>query len=131
MAKTTLDCEWSDCSWVSKEASIDTCLRLLEIHVAANHPSAAHTTPRPSHATAKPEKARRPEMASEMSDEDWAYFLSRWADYKRATSLQGDEVVLQLMECCCEQLRRDHHRTITITPIVSSLSNPAFTFFCQ
>ena len=110
MAKTTLDCEWSDCPWVSKEASVETCLRLLEIHVAANHPNAAQTTARPSHANVKAEKARRPEMASEMSDEDWAYFLSRWADYKRATSLQGDEVVLQLMECCCEQLRRDHHR---------------------
>ena len=25
--------------------------------------------------------------------------------------MTGDEIVLQLMECCCEQLRRDHHRT--------------------
>ena len=53
-------------------------------------------------ATVKPEKAKRPEMASEMSDEDWAYFVSRWEDYKKATALKGDEVIMQLMECCCE-----------------------------
>ena len=114
MAKTTLDCEWSDCTWVSKEATVETCLRLLEIHVAANHSTAAV---RSSHASAKPEKARRPEIASEMSDEDWAYFVSRWQDYKKATALKGDEVVIQLMECCCEQLRRDHHRTYPKTGV--------------
>ena len=46
-----------------------------------------------------------------MSDEDWAYFLSRWEDYKPATALKGEEITIQIMECCCEQLRRDHHRT--------------------
>ena len=52
-----------------------------------------------------------------MSDEDWAYFLSRWDDYKLSTSLKGGEIVLQLMECCCEQLRRDHHRTYPKTGV--------------
>merc|ERR1712096_159302 len=56
------------------------------------------------------EKAKRPEIAAEMSDEDWNYFLCRWEAYKKATSLEGEDIVLQLMECCCEQLRRDHHR---------------------
>ena len=84
-------------------------MRLLEIHITANH--APNQTVRTSHAATKPEKAKRPEMAAEMSDEDWAYFLSRWEEYKKATALTGDEVILQLMECCCEQLRRDHHRT--------------------
>ena len=115
MTVTTLDCEWSDCTWESKEASIEICLRLLEFHVAANHPSTAQ--PRSSMATAKPEKAKRPELASEMSDKNWAYFVSRWEDYKKATALQGEEVVIQLMECCCEQLRRDHHRTYPKTGV--------------
>ena len=117
MAKTTLDCEWSDCPWVSKEATVKTCLRLLGIHVAANHSSAQTQSRSSSSSTAKPEKAKRPELASEMSDEDWAYFLSRWDDYKLSTSLKGGEIVLQLMECCCEQLRRDHHRTYPKTGV--------------
>jgi hypothetical protein len=118
MAKVTLDCEWKDCEWVSKETTVETCLRLLEIHIRANHPITEVPQPsRPSQSTAKPEKAKRPEIASEMSDEDWAYFISRWEDYKKATGLQGDEVIMQLMECCCEQLRRDHHRTYPKTGV--------------
>ena len=111
MAKEILKCEWKECEWISKEATIDTCLRLLEIHVRANHPITDPVKPKSNTTSAKPEKAKRPEIASEMSDEDWAYFLSRWDDYKKATALQGDDVTMQLMECCCEQLRRDHHST--------------------
>ena len=60
----------------------------------------------------KPEKAKRPEMSAEMSEEDWEYFLSRWEHYKIATKLTGGEaVVIQLMECAVEQLRRDQYRT--------------------
>ena len=110
MAKETLNCEFTGCNWVSKEASIEVCLRLLEIHIQAKHAEPVQAQSIPTSATAKPEKAKRPEIASEMSDEDWEYFLSRWEDYKKATGLKSDEVVIQLMECCCESLRRDHHR---------------------
>ena len=73
-------------------------MRQLEIHIAARHSNPPKTQPRSGQAFAKPEKARRPEVASEMSDEDWAYFSSRWVDYKNPTNLQGEEIVLQLME---------------------------------
>ena len=36
------------------------------------------------------------------------YFQSRWGDYVRATKLTaGPDRVIQLLECCDEQLRRD------------------------
>ena len=35
------------------------------------------------------------------------YFQSRWGDYITATKIQGPDRVLQLLECCDEQLRRD------------------------
>ena len=109
MPDTTLKCEYDSCTWVSEPAGVDTCLRLLEIHVDAKHakPKSAIKTS----AVAKPEKAKRPELPAEVSDEDWAYFICRWGDYKKSTSLVGEEIVLQLMECCTEQLRREHHRT--------------------
>ena len=108
MTETTLSCEYEGCDWVSVKAKVETCIQQLQIHTTARHTQPS----KPSQGgLAKPEKAKRPELAAEMSDEDWAYFTSRWADYKKATALAGDEVVLQLMECCCEQLRRDHHRT--------------------
>ena len=85
MAPTKLKCEFSTCSWVSHEGELDTVVKLMEMHFAANHKQekAAKVT------SAKAEKAKRPEIAAEMSDEDWAYFLSRWSSYKKATSLGG------------------------------------------
>ena len=59
----------------------------------------------------KAERAKRPELAAEVSDEDWNYFLDRWERYKVSTKIAGEEVITQLLECCCDQLRRDHHRT--------------------
>ena len=114
MAPAELKCEFSTCSWVSPKGELDTVVKLMEMHFTANHKQdkAVKVT------SAKAEKAKRPEIAAEMSDEDWAYFLSRWSSYKKATSLEGDDINLQLMECCCEQLRKDHYRNFpnTATP---------------
>ncbi len=45
------------------------------------------------------------------TSEDWNYFLTRWADYEEATGITGKSVILQLLECCDEKLRRDLIRT--------------------
>ena len=98
-------CEYQDCAWSLETDDLVTYVELLKIHVNANHATAPNNS-------SKPEKAKRPELGSDVSDEDWSYFISRWKEYKKATNLQGDEeIVSQLMECCTEQLRRDHHRT--------------------
>ena len=116
MAPTKLKCEFSECTWVSHEGELDTVVKQMEMHFAAKHQPAktAKVT------TGKAEKAKRPEIAAEMSDEDWAYFLSRWSAYKKATSLEGEDIILQLMECCCEQLRKDHYRNYPSTTLSSS-----------
>ena len=44
---------------------------------------------------------------------DVVYFKSRWNDYKKATGITGDDIITQLMECCCDSIRRDHHRTFS------------------
>jgi hypothetical protein len=53
------------------------------------------------------EKVKRPTISSAGTSEDWSYFLSRWKDYTEATKLKGKDEVLQLLECCDEQLRKD------------------------
>lgn len=58
-------------------------------------------------ASVRAEKVRRPDIASAGTTEDWVYFQSRWGDYVRATRLVGQDRVIQLLECCDEQLRRD------------------------
>ena len=57
--------------------------------------------------TARVERVKRPTIASAGNSEEWTYFLSRWGDYVRATKVGGPDMVLQLLECCDEQLRRD------------------------
>lgn len=65
-----------------------------------------HRTQRPAQA-ARAEKVRRPDISSAGTTEDWVYFRSRWDDYVRATKLVGPDRILQLLECCDDQLRRD------------------------
>ena len=120
MAPTTVSCEYTECSWKSQEGDLNTVVKLLEMHFSAKHRSPVTSSSQTSKSSAaKPEKAKRPELAAEVSDEDWNYFLARWEAYKKATCLEGEDLVLQLMECCCEGLRRDHHRTY---PSISSLA---------
>ena len=95
-----LNCKFENCDWKSPDGSLDSVIKLLEIHVNS----------RDSSVSAKPERAKRPEIGAELSDEDWNYFLSRWKSYKKSTNLSGEDIVLQLLECCCEELRRNHHR---------------------
>ena len=57
---------------------------------------------------ARVEKVKRPDNSSAGTTEDWMYFQSRWGDYVKATKLTaGPDRVIQLLECCDEQLRRD------------------------
>ena len=70
----------------------------------------AHTTThqaREPPQAARVERVKRPDISSAGTTEDWVYFQSRWGDYTRATKLVGQDRVLQLLECCDEQLRRD------------------------
>ena len=107
-----LSCEFDGCPWVSPKGEFESAVKLMEMHFAAKHQRSKAAKVN----AVKAEKAKRPEIAAEVSDEDWAYFLSRWEMYKTATNLEGDKVILQLMGCCCEQLRKDHYRNFPATP---------------
>ena len=45
-----------------------------------------------------------------MSEERWAYFLSRWEAYKKGCELSGEGAMDQLIECMTEPVREDHYR---------------------
>ena len=57
--------------------------------------------------TARAEKVKRPSISSAGTTEDWQYFTSRWGDYVRATKLEGTDRVIQLLQCCDDQLSND------------------------
>jgi len=60
---------------------------------------------------ARVEKMRRPNVSFAGTSGDWQYFTSRWGDYVSATKLTGTDRVVQLLEYCDEQLRKDLTRT--------------------
>ena len=104
------NCEHAGCDW-----STDNTVTVANFIEHKLHCQAVHAQPQQS---SKAEKPKRPELASEVSDEDWNYFKTRWNQYKTATNLQGEEIISQLMECCSEQLR------IRTTSGLSSLKEP-------
>ena len=67
----------------------------------------SHQAPSQPTQTARVEKVKRPTISSAGTIEDWQYFKSRWSDYVRATKLEGTDRVIQLIECCDDQLRKD------------------------
>ena len=105
MPATTHTCEFEGCNWKLETENLEHYISLLKIHVEAMH--------KQQRVSAKAEKAKRPELASEVSEEDWSYFTSRWEYYKKACGLTAEDTVTQLLECCNEGLRRDHHRTFS------------------
>ena len=94
----TIACPVTGCTYTTEDEDANLALALLSLHaVDHNSPTAA----------AKVEKVKRPTVSSAGTSEDWAYFQSRWMDYTEATKVTGKDKVVQLLECCDEQLRKD------------------------
>ena len=79
-------------------------LSLIQIHERTAHPTDQNN---PGAHNTKAEKVRRPMISSSGTTEEWQYFLTRWNEYKLATRLAGHDIVLQLLECADDSLRRD------------------------
>lgn len=80
---------------------------MLSVHSTGTHSAQASQPQITTTTTARVEKVRRPTTTAAGSSEDWAYFLTRWQDYVEATKIQGKDLIIQLLECCDEQLRKD------------------------
>ena len=77
---------------------------LLTVHSNGTHKQTIGQAT--TQATAKVEKVRRPTISSAGSSQEWSYFLTHWKDYTKATKLEGEDTVKQLLECC-KELRKD------------------------
>ena len=83
---------------------------LLTLHARTAHPDTAATqVAAPS--AAKVEKVRRPTISQAGTSEEWNYFCQRWSEYKIATKITGTDILVQLLECTEESLRKDLTRT--------------------
>ena len=101
-----IQCPVANCSYVTEDVDAVVAASLLNLH-ATDH--ATRATPSTA-TTPQVEKVKRPAIFPAGTSEDWSYFQSRWSEYKAATKLQGNDIVIQLLECCDEQLRKDQTR---------------------
>ena len=105
MPNQTENCEFKGCEKKFTFTNVSDYVELMKAHNAAKHNGGG------ANSSTKPEKAKRPELSGEVSDEDWAYFCDRFDQYKTACKLtETEDIVTQLLECASDRIRRDHHR---------------------
>jgi cytochrome c oxidase assembly factor 6 len=97
----SVKCPIPDCDFETDGLDAAIVAALLTTHALV------HTAASTSASCNKVEKVKRPTITSAGTSEDWSYFLSRWKDYVDATKIKDKELVIQLLECCDENLRRD------------------------
>ena len=94
----TFQCPIEDCEYATPDVEPALAATMQTIHATI------HSGPAQA---ARIEKVKRPKITSSGTNEDWQYFRTRWDDYVRATRVRGPDLIMQLLECCDGQLRRD------------------------
>ena len=102
-----LVCPYPDCTYSTGEHSMEITLTLLQMHRDGVHAPAIPANTVPTTSAARIQKVNRPTISLAGSSEEWSYFLTRWNDYVDATRVTGKEHIIQLLECCDEDLRKD------------------------
>ena len=112
-------CPYPNCSFETKDVTDELAAVMIKVHAEGAHLS--RTKP------SKVDRVRRPVIAAAGTSEQWSYFLTRWKDYKAATNITGTEEVIQLLECCDEDLRKDLTRaaggSLTNKPVAEILQS--------
>ena len=93
-----IPCPFNGCTWAIPEGTDPGLAPVLLTTHALNH----QTNPR-----AKPAAVKRSELTSGGTTEAWTYFLQRWRSYVTSVQLTGQDLTIQLLECCDSNLRRD------------------------
>ena len=97
------ECPYPGCEYATVDTEPALAATLLQIHASGSHTQ----QPNANREAARVEKVKRPTISAGGSSEDWSYFLIRWQDYVTATKITGADLLVQLLECCEEDLRKD------------------------
>ena len=103
-------CPIPDCGYETDDLADSVVVALLGINDGTHAaPSTRPTGPASTATTisARVEKIKRPTISLGGTSAEWEYFLTRWAEYKSGTRIDGGDAVAQLLECCEEDLRKD------------------------
>ena len=102
-------CPFPECTYETEDVEDALAAVLISVHSNGTHmPAPTNSNAATQHTNAaKIEKVRRPTISAAGSSEEWSYFLTRWQEYVDATKVTGKDQVIQLLECCDENLRKD------------------------
>ena len=100
----SVKCPIANCTYVTEDVEASIVTALIQAHQLqhANTPAIQHV---------KAEKVRRPTISPGGTSEEWAYFIIRWKEYTESTSISGKDLIVQLLECCDDGLRKDLTRS--------------------
>ena len=101
-----VECPVDTCDYVTPDLDATIVAALITAHANATHTGSPN-----QHSAAKVERVKRPTISSAGTSEEWQYFTTRWTEYVAATKVTGKERVLQLLECCDDELRKDLTRS--------------------
>ena len=96
-----IQCPIEGCEYETPDVEPVIAAALITTHVTSHRMSSGSTQ------TPRVERVKRLNVSSAGTTEDWQYFKSRWNDYVKATRLEGTDKIVQLLECCDDQLRKD------------------------
>ena len=100
-----VNCPIDGCHYATPDMSDAVVAALITAH------SVTHTAQPTAPPTHRVESVKRPNISAAGSNEEWSYFTIRWNDYINATGVSGNNAVIQLLECCDDNLRKDLTRS--------------------
>ena len=109
------DCPFLGCNYNTGERTEDIALLLLTIHGRSHATPAIQPTAGSSTTGILPDKTEKikikmPTISVGCTTEQWAYFKSRWATYKKLTKLAEPDVTAYLLQCCDTELHMALYR---------------------
>ena len=99
-----IPCQFTGCGFKAVNESEQVAIVMFNSHVLI-HQGGAPTVPKNS-STPKLPPIPRPEIRQDVSEEDWATFLTEWEHFKRCAEIPDARVSEHLLYCCETSLKR-------------------------
>lgn len=90
------------CTYKTEDLPEAAAIATLNSHTSGTHNNTGGSS--------RIERKRRPTIKTEITMQEWTYFLKCWNTYKKSTGITGDMIKSELMECLDERLDMDIHR---------------------
>ena len=106
-------CPRTDCTYQTEDLDAAQAIVFLQIH-GGEHQAAApapqNQAPVPAQQQAVAGKVNRPSLETQITQERWSFFVSKWTRYKTLSAIPPDTVTAHLLQCCTDDLLLDLHR---------------------